>query len=63
MGRSEQMEESEQLDEIVDESGYGAAEDGDVGDVPEQVQAERRQPPTDEETEQDNYANTDEQAA
>lgn len=46
--------------ETVDESGYGAAEDGDVEDAPDQVQPERRQPPTEEEAEQDNYANKDE---
>jgi hypothetical protein len=45
-----------------EESGYGAAEDGDVEDAPDQEHAELRQPPSDEETEQDDYANTDEEA-
>jgi hypothetical protein len=45
------------------EAGYGAAEDGDRRDAPDQEQPdqpERREPPTDEEVQSDNYANTDE---
>jgi hypothetical protein len=45
----------------VTETGYGAAEQGDLDDAPDQAQPERRQPPSDEELEQDNYANTDDE--
>lgn len=50
----------------AEEAGYGAARDGDRSDAPDQAQPEdrkRREPPTDEEIEQDNYANTDEPSA
>jgi hypothetical protein len=46
----------------VEESGYGAAEDGNIGDAPDQAQPEERRPARPEEAEQDNYANTDENA-
>jgi hypothetical protein len=39
------------------ESGYGAAKDGDRADAPDQVQPERRPPPSPEEDAQDDYAN------
>lgn len=45
----------------VEESGYGAAEDGDLGDAPDQAQQERH-PVGPEEAAQDDYANTDEHA-
>ena len=47
--------------DATDESGYGAAVDGDRDETPDQAQPERGHPPTDEDAEQDNYANTDEQ--
>jgi hypothetical protein len=42
-----------------DETGYGAAREGDREEMPDQEQQHRREPPSDEEAEQDNYANTD----
>jgi hypothetical protein len=45
-----------------DETGYGAARQGDLDDAPDQEQQQQREPPSDEEVEQDNYANTDDQA-
>ncbi len=41
-----------------DETGYGAAVTGDLEDAPKQDQPETREPASDEEAEQDNYANT-----
>ncbi len=44
-----------------DETGYGAAVTGDTDDAPEQDQ-QTREPASAEEAEQDNYANTDDEA-
>jgi hypothetical protein len=55
--------EENHMTSTKDDSGYGAAQDGDREDMPDQAQPERRQPPSDEETEQDNYANTDEEGS
>ena len=44
----------------VDEPGYGAAREGDLDDAPDQAQ-QRREPPSDEEAAQDDYANRDAQ--
>jgi hypothetical protein len=44
-----------------DETGSGAAVTGDTGNAPEQDQPRIREPASDEEAEQDNYANTDDQ--
>jgi hypothetical protein len=41
------------------EAGYGASEEGDLEDAPKQEQPELREPPTDEETELDDYAESD----
>lgn len=41
-----------------DETGYGAAVTGDLEDAPQLDQPETREPASDEEEEQDNYANT-----
>jgi hypothetical protein len=41
------------------EAGYGAFEEGDMEDAPDQVQPELREPPTDEEAELDDYAESD----
>ena len=46
-----------------DEAGYGAAVTGDADDAPEQEQPQTREPASDEEAEQDNYANTDDEAS
>lgn len=46
-----------------DESGYGAAAAGDIDDAPEQDQPRTREPASEEEAEQDNYANTDDEAS
>ena len=46
-----------------DEAGYGAQPVGDLGGAPDPDRPERRQPASDEEAEQDNYANTDDQEA
>ena len=46
-----------------DETGYGAAVTGDADDAPEQDQPQTREPASDEEAEQDNYANTDDEAS
>jgi hypothetical protein len=46
-----------------DETGYGAARDGDRDDAPEQAQQRRREPPPDEEAAQDDYADRDERAS
>jgi hypothetical protein len=40
------------------DTGYGAAREGDREDAPDQAQ-QRREPPSDEEAEQDDYANAD----
>ena len=41
-----------------DETGYGAASEGDMEDAPDQVQPQTREPASEEESEQDAYANT-----
>ena len=41
-----------------DDTGYGAARERDRDDAPDQAQ-QHREPPRDEEAEQDDYANTD----
>ena len=41
------------------EAGYGASEEGDQRDAPDQVQPELREPPTDEESELDDYAESE----
>jgi hypothetical protein len=43
------------------EAGYGAAIDGDRDDAPDQDQPQIREPASEEEVAQDNYANTDDQ--
>lgn len=43
----------------VEDTGYGASEQGDLEDAPDQEQPELRQPPTDEEAELDDYAASD----
>jgi len=43
------------------ETGFGAAIDGDREDAADQDQPEIREPVSDEEAAQDNYANTDDQ--
>ena len=44
-----------------DDSDYGAAVTGDTDEAPEQDQPQTREPASDEEAEQDNYANTDDE--
>ena len=45
-----------------DDSDYGAAVTGDTDEAPEQQdQPQTREPASDEEAEQDNYANTDDE--
>ena len=41
-----------------DETGYGAASEGDMGDAPDQVQSQTREPASEKESEQDAHANT-----
>jgi thioredoxin-like negative regulator of GroEL len=57
---SDMAANDDQLD--TDDVGYGAAREGDLDDAPDQVQPEERTPASDEEAEQDNYANTDDEA-
>ena len=40
-----------------DETGYGAASDGDMEDAPDQDQPQTREPASEEEAEPDAYAN------
>jgi hypothetical protein len=54
------MTELERRLDPEDEAGYGAAIDGDRDDAPDQEQPQNREPSSEEEVEQDNYANTDE---
>ena len=44
-----------------EEAGYGAAVTSDMDDASEQDQPQTREPASDEEAEQDNYANTDDE--
>jgi len=46
---------------LEDETGYGAAVTGDMEDAPDQDQPRTREPASEEEVEQDNYANTDDE--
>ena len=46
-----------------EETGYGASVEGDLEDAPDQDQPETREPASDEEAAQDNYANTDDEAS
>ena len=55
------MSELEERDVPDEEIGYGAAIEGDVDDAPDQDQPQTREPPSEVEAEQDNYANTDDQ--
>ena len=55
------MSAVEERPDAEDESGYGAAVEGDLDDVPDQEQPRTREPASEEEAEQDNYANTDDQ--
>ena len=41
-----------------DETGYGAASEGDMEDAPDQVQTQTREPASEKESEQDACANT-----
>lgn len=52
------MSEPEEPEVPEDEIGYGAAIEGDLEDAPDQDQ-QTREPPSEEEADQDNYANTD----
>lgn len=54
-------EERNDESESESESGYGASEEGDLEDAPDQVQSEPelREPPTDEEAELDDYAESE----
>lgn len=40
-------------------AGYGASDEGDMEDAPDQEQPELREPPTDEEAELDDYAESE----
>jgi hypothetical protein len=55
------MTELEQRAVTDEETGYGAAIDGDRDEAPDQDQPQIREPASDEEVAQDNYANTDDQ--
>ena len=46
-----------------DETGYGAAVTDDANEAPDQDQPQMREPVSDEEAEQDNYANTDDEGS
>ena len=39
-----------------EDAGYGAAEEGSLEDAPDQAQSELREPPSEEESELDDYA-------
>ena len=45
-----------------EEAGYGASTEGDMGNAPDQEQ-QTREPASEEEAEQNNYANTDDDQA
>ena len=55
------MTELEERASPEEETGYGAAIDGDLEDAPDQDQPEIREPVSEEEAAQDNYANTDDE--
>jgi len=46
-------------DQNESDVGYGASEQGDLDRAPEQEQPELREPPTDEETDLDDYAQSE----
>ncbi len=56
------MSELEERTDQEAETGYGAAVDGAMEDAPED-QPQTREPASDEEAAQDNYANTDDEAS
>jgi hypothetical protein len=55
------MTELEERASPEPEAGYGAASDGDREYAPDQDQPQIREPASEEEAGQDNYANTDDQ--
>lgn len=57
---SERSDMSDHHTTTVEESGYAAAEDGDLSDAPDQAQPDERRPARPAEAPQDDYANTDE---
>jgi len=57
------MSEPEEREGPKDEIGYGAAIEGDLDDAPDHESPQTREPPSEEEADQDNYANTDDQQA
>ena len=52
------MSEHEKGARPQDQTGYGAASEGDMEDAPDQVQPQTREPASEKESEQDAYANT-----
>ena len=56
------MSEDQDGERSEDETGYGAAIDGDMEDAPDQEQP-TREPPSVEEADQHNYANTDDRGS
>ncbi len=62
--RKEQAMAAKNDDDSLDteDVGYGASREGDLDDAPDQAQPDEREPASDNEAEQDNYANTDEAA-
>lgn len=57
-----ELEERPEVDEKDEETGYGAAIEGDMDEAPDQAQPHLREPASEEEEGQDNYANTDDKA-
>lgn len=51
--------QEEDLYEELDDAGYGASEEGDMEDAPDLAQPELREPPTDDEAELDDYAESE----
>lgn len=59
-----ELEERAGVDEEKDEeTGYGAAVDGDMDEAPDQEQPHLREPASEEEADLDNYANTDDKVS
>ena len=56
-GEADDMSELQDRTRSDEEAGYGAATDGDREDEPDQEQ-QTREPASEEEAEQNNYANT-----
>ena len=56
------MSELEERQDYDDEAGYGTTV-GELGGAADQDRPERREPASEDEAEQDNYANTDDQEA